>query len=91
MKNETYGNPNELSYPQVNGEIITATKKNSQGDIEEFKLQSGKTVSYQDAVSAISDGSAKGLLVQKGNDGEMIIRSAPDAHKENNLDNLPNY
>jgi hypothetical protein len=87
----TYGNPDQLSYPQLNGETVTATKKNSQGDIEEFQLQSGKIVSYQDAVTAVSSGNAKGLLVQKGNDGEQILRSAPDAHKENNLDNLPNF
>lgn len=91
MTRETYGDPNEFNYPKINGQTVTSVRKNGQGDVEEFKLQDGTTISYEEAVSHVKNKNAEGLLVQKGNQGQQILRSSPDAYQENNLDNLPTY
>jgi hypothetical protein len=91
MARETYGNPDVLSLPEVEGCFIISVEKNSQGDIEKFHLDDGTLMSYDEVCDAISKGDTKGLLLQKGNEGQRIIRSSPDSHKENNLDKLPLY
>ncbi len=87
--NEQYGDPSKPNHPSVNGDAIVAVKKNEQGDIRGFKLESGQILSYDEVRQAVEAGRAEGLIVQKGNAENAVIRSAPDAHKENNLDRLP--
>jgi hypothetical protein len=88
---ETYGNPNVLNYPTVNGITIVGVNKNGQGDVQEFKLANGQILTYADVINAAQSNTTTGLIVQEGNTGNVILRSAPDAHKENNLDNLPSF
>lgn len=88
---ETYGDPNVITPIQLNGQKVVSVQKNGDGDIEKFKLSDGSVLSYQEAVSCVKNGSAHGLIAQKGNQGATILRSYPDAHTENNLDNLPTF
>jgi hypothetical protein len=91
MPSTTYGNPNEMNYPSVKGLRVVGVKKNGQGDIEMFQVEDGDILSYQEVADAIEEGEATGLLTQRGNEGQLVIRSAPDAHSENNLDNIPTF
>lgn len=88
---DEYGNPEIMERPELGGQAITAVKKNEDGDVQEFKLADGTTMSYSQAITEVSNGNSKGLLVQKGNAGKDTLRSSPDAHTENNLDNLPSF
>lgn len=91
MSGDIYGDPSVLNNPKLNGELIVAVQRNGQGDIEAFQLESGVVVTYDQAISYIKRNQADGLLVQQGNNGDLIIRSVPDAYTQNNLDNLPTF
>lgn len=90
-KYQEYGNPNEYNTFSISGNEIVGVQKNSQGDIQKFKLADGTVLGYDEAVSKVQSGDSQGLIAQKGNQGQMILRSKPDAHEGNNLDSLPTF
>lgn len=70
-------------------EQVVAVRKNSDGDIIELKLTSGKIVNYLDAQIMAKNNEIQNLQVFRGRDHEEHLRSTPDGRKDNNLDNLP--
>ena len=72
-------------------ETFIAVQKNGDGDIEKFKTSSGRVLSYEEALSEVSNGEVIGANVFKGKDGEMYIRGNADGDPTNNLDQLPTF
>lgn len=77
------------SNQQNQQEEVVAVRKNSDGDIIELKLTSGKVVDYKTAQSMVKNNEIDNLNVFKGRDGEEHLRSNADGREDNNLDNLP--
>lgn len=72
-------------------EHIVAVRKNSDGDIVQFKTSSGRILDYQQALQEVQNGNIVGVNVFKGKDGEFYIRGDADGDPSNNLDNLPAF
>jgi len=70
---------------------IVAVRKNSDGDIVEMKLSSGKIVDYKQAQQMAKAGEIGHVNVFRGRDGDEHLRSDPDGDKSNNLSNLPTF
>ncbi len=70
---------------------VVAVRKNSDGDIVELKLDSGRVVDYKTAQTMVKNNEIRNLNVFKGRDHEEHLRSNPDGRKDNNLDNLPTF
>ncbi|MFC6331320.1 DUF3892 domain-containing protein [Paenibacillus septentrionalis] len=70
---------------------VVAVRRNSEGDIVEFKLSSGTVVDYLQAQEMVKNGEIKNLQLFKGRDHEQHIRSIPDDTPSNNLDQLPTF
>lgn len=72
-------------------ERFVAVRKNSDGDIVQFKTSSGRILDYQQALQEVQNGNIAGVNVFKGKDGEFYIRGDADGDPSNNLDNLPTF
>jgi hypothetical protein len=72
-------------------EKVVAVRKNSDGDIVELKLSSGKIVDYKHAQQMAKNGEIENVNVFKGRDGDEHLRSNADGDPSNNLDELPTY
>lgn len=72
-------------------ERFVAVRKNSDGDIVQFKTSSGRILDYQQALQEVQNGNIAGANVFKGKDGEFYIRGDADGDPSNNLDNLPTF
>ncbi|WP_458412831.1 DUF3892 domain-containing protein [Schinkia sp. CFF1] len=71
-------------------DVITAVKKNEDGDIIAFRMQSGRELDYISALNEAKNGKIAHVDVFHKY-GRDIIRSEPDGIKENNLDHLPTF
>lgn len=85
-RNEYGSKPVSIS---LNGQKVSSVTKDENDAIQSFHLADGSELSYQAAIQAVQSGNAEGLIVQKGNQGQTILRSKPDGDDSNNLDNLP--
>lgn len=70
---------------------IVAVRKNSDGDLKEFKLDNGRIVSFKDAYDMGCTGEIEGIICTSGRDEALVIRSMPDGDPSNNLANLPTF
>lgn len=70
---------------------VIAVRKNSEGNITDFKLDNGEQLDYSQCQQAIHNGEVEDLICTNGKSGTMIIRSKPDDDKDNNLSNLPEF
>lgn len=68
---------------------IVAVKKGSDGDLEAFKLDNGKEVDLNTAISMAKNDEIEDVLVGKDKLGRDTIRSKKDDTPNNNLSNLP--
>lgn len=71
-------------------DTITAVKKNDDGDIIAFRMESGRELDYVAALHEAKEGKIAHVDVFHKY-GRDIIRSEPDGIKENNLDHLPTF
>lgn len=69
---------------------IIAVRKNSDGDITEFKLDNAQELSYEHAVQMAKSGQIQNVDVYQRS-GRDIIRSQRDDNPDNNLDRLPPF
>ena len=72
-------------------ESFVAVRKNSEGNIVEFKSSSGKVYDYEMAVEAVEQGKIEGCMLFTGRDGKQKIRTVRDDDPSNNLDNLKEF
>ncbi|NBD22743.1 DUF3892 domain-containing protein [Paenibacillus glycinis] len=72
-------------------ETFVAARKNGDGDLMSFKTSTGRELNYEEALSAVKDGTIEGVNAFKGRDGETYIRGDADGDPTNNLDQLPTY
>lgn len=72
-------------------DTMVAVQKNGDGDIQQFKTSSGRTLNYAEALQAVQNGEIAGVNAFKGRDGETYIRGDADGDPSNNLDNLPTF
>ncbi|GFZ31562.1 hypothetical protein CSC2_20880 [Clostridium zeae] len=68
---------------------IVGVIKDSNDEIEAYKLDSGEIVQKEEAISLAKEGRISGVQVSTSRKGEKYLRSNPDGTKNNNLDNLP--
>ncbi|HHW38537.1 MAG TPA: DUF3892 domain-containing protein [Bacillales bacterium] len=71
-------------------DVIKAVKKNDDGDIIAFRMESGRDLDYVMALNEAKEGKIAHVDVFHKY-GRDLIRSEPDGIKENNLDNLPAF
>ena len=70
---------------------VVAVQKNGDGDIINFKFESGEVVDYKTAIEMEKNGEIAHANTFKGRDGEFHIRSDADGDPSNNFDNLPTF
>lgn len=73
---------------------VVAVHKNSQGDLEKFKLNDGTILEFGEMVDAIDRGEFPELMAVYGKPSDdgyqpLVIKSMPDGDPTNNLSNLP--
>ncbi|MEC1721439.1 DUF3892 domain-containing protein [Schinkia azotoformans] len=90
-KKESKEQANVVTNIDNNGkDVIKAVKKNDDGDIIAFRMESGRDLDYVTALNEAKEGKIAHIDVFHKY-GRDIIRSEPDGIKENNLDNLPTF
>ncbi|KEF40348.1 Protein of unknown function (DUF3892) [Schinkia azotoformans MEV2011] len=90
-KKESKEQANVVTNTENNGkDVIKAVKKNDDGDIIAFRMESGRDLDYVTALNEAKEGKIAHIDVFHKY-GRDIIRSEPDGIKENNLDNLPTF
>ena len=71
-------------------DVIAAVRKNEDGDIIAFRMESGRELDYVTALNEAKSGEIAHVDVFHKY-GRDILRSEPDGIEENNLDNLPTF
>ncbi len=91
-KNESkdQANPEITNIDNTGKDVIKAVKKNDDGDIIAFRMESGRDLDYVTALNEAKEGKIAHVDVFHKY-GRDIIRSEPDGIKENNLDQLPTF
>ncbi|WP_181350410.1 DUF3892 domain-containing protein [Thalassobacillus sp. CUG 92003] len=72
-------------------ETFTNVRKNQDGDITAFKTNSGRELSYEEALREIESGHITGVNIGKARNGRPVIRGNADGNEANNLDNLSTF
>lgn len=70
---------------------IVAVRKDSNGVIQEYKLDNGQVIDQESAIQMVSSGEIQDCNVGGTRDGGKAIRSNRDDDPSNNLDNLPSF
>lgn len=70
---------------------VVGVHKNGDGDLEQFKLDDGRILSFEECRAAIHAGELPDLICTNGKSDSIIIRSTPDGDESNNLSNLPTF
>lgn len=70
---------------------VVAVQKNGDGDIVQFKFESGEVVDYKRAIEMAKNGEIQHANAFKGRDGDFHIRSDADGDPTNNFDSLPTF
>ena len=81
---------NNSRIPDEDARMITAVRKNDEGDLIAFKTNTGEELDYLQALEEAKNGRIAGVDVFEKY-GREIIRSEPDGIKENNFDHLPEF
>ena len=74
----------------MEGFKIVAVRKNSDGDITDFKLDNAMELNYDRAVEMAKSGQIENVDVYERG-GRAVIRSQRDDNPDNNLDRLPRF
>ena len=72
-------------------EKFVAVRKNSAGNLCEFKSNSGKVYDYEMALEAVEKGQVENAILFTGRDGKQHIKSKTDTSKKDNLSNLKEF
>ena len=64
---------------------ITGTKKDNSGEICEYILDTGETISKAEGVTKAKNGEIDGVIVAHSRKGEEYLRTKPDGSEGNNL------
>ena len=64
---------------------IVNVKKDSNGEITDYVLSNGKTVSKAEGVKLAEEGKIQGVIISHSRKGEAYLRSIPDGKEDNNL------
>lgn len=70
---------------------ISAVKRDENGSAVQYKLDNGKVIDREQAVSMAEAGKLSGYNVATAKDGTKSIRSNRDNDPSNNIDNLPTF
>ncbi len=70
---------------------ITKVKRNSDGDIVEVMVDSGKKYSIQQAIKMAKNNEIEGVNVGAARDGSETLRSNRSDSESDNLSNLPEF
>lgn len=70
---------------------IESVRKDGSGNIQMVKLDDGRELSKEEAISLVENGNVEGVEVRSSKNGSRYLRSIPDSDKGNNLDNLPQF
>jgi len=70
---------------------IESVRKDGSGNIQMVKLDDGRELSKDEAISLVENGNVEGVEVRSSKNGSRYLRSIPDSDKGNNLDNLPQF
>ncbi|MBC8062925.1 MAG: DUF3892 domain-containing protein [Clostridiaceae bacterium] len=79
-----------LSNDEGFSHVIEGVSRDSRGEINAYKLDTGELVSKEQAVLMAKQGALKGVSVVVSKNGEEFLRSLPDSDANNNLESLPN-
>lgn len=69
-------------------DCIVKVKKNSNGEITDYVLSNGKTVSKMEGVKMAEEGLLDGVIISHSKKGEAYLKSIPDGKEKNNLEEL---
>ncbi|MEN6351396.1 MAG: DUF3892 domain-containing protein [Syntrophomonas sp.] len=70
---------------------IVAVRKDSKGNLTNFKLNNGQELNYSQATQMAQDGKIEHVDVVNRHHGKLFLRSERDGNEANNLDNLPTF
>ena len=70
---------------------IKAVQKDSNGTIQQYKLDDGTVIGPEEAVKMVENKELEGYNVSTARDGSKSIRSNRDDTESNNLDELPEF
>ena len=69
---------------------ITGTKKDNSGEICEYILDTGETISKAEGVTKAKNGEIDGVIVAHSRKGEEYLRTKPDDSEGNKLSSMSN-
>lgn len=69
---------------------IVGTNKDNSGEICEYILDSGETISKAEGVTKAKNGEISGVIIAHSKKGEEYLRTKPDGSEGNNLSSLGN-
>ena len=69
-------------------ERITGTIKDSNGEISQYVLSNGETLSKAEGVNRAKNGEIDGVIIAHSRKGEEYLRTKPDGKEGNKLDNM---
>lgn len=72
-------------------EHIIAVRKNEEGNLSEFKTNSGKVFDYEMALEAIEQGKIDNAQLFTGRDGKQHIRSKNDGETSTQFSKMKNF
>ena len=72
-------------------ERFVAVRKNEDGNLSEFKSNTGKVYDYEMAIEAIEAGKIENAQLFTGRDGKQHIRSKNDGDPSTNFSNLKEF
>lgn len=70
---------------------FVAARRNSDGTLNAFKDNNGKTYDYEQALEAVESGMIENAIPFTGRDGARHIRGMNDGDKKTNLSNLKEF
>lgn len=72
-------------------EKFVAVRKNSDGNLCEFKSDSGKVYDYEMAIEAIEQGKIENAMLFTGRDGKQHIRSKNDGDDQTKFSTMKEF
>lgn len=72
-------------------ERFVAVRKNNEGNLCEFKSNTGKVYDYEMAIESIEQGKIEGAMLFTGRDGKQHIRSKNDGDPNTKFSNLKEF
>lgn len=76
---------------EASKERFVAVRKNSEGNLCEFKSSTGKVYDYEMAIEAIEQGKIDNAMLFTGRDGKQHIRSKNDGDTNTKFSSLKEF